>query len=176
VRYGLIYGVIVTLITGVTTMLTQVLTSGWSSTVLPKDQHIRPNEGIIRSAKNSLVAGLISGPVGGIVSGVAIALAFMVIAGLSGWPFLGAGFALVLGIEFALQVFMAYGGFPILEHYMLRWYLWRNGDLPLNPVPFLDHAAERILLRKIGGGYMFSHRLLLDYFASLKRFSHEEGK
>ena len=28
-------------------------------------------------------------------------------------------------------------------------------------------AAERILLRKVGGGYIFVHRLLLDYFVSL---------
>lgn len=31
---------------------------------------------------------------------------------------------------------------------------------------FLDYAAERILLRKVGGGYIFVHRLLLEYFAS----------
>jgi hypothetical protein len=32
---------------------------------------------------------------------------------------------------------------------------------------FLDYAAERILLRKVGGGYIFVHRLLLEYFALL---------
>jgi hypothetical protein len=30
-----------------------------------------------------------------------------------------------------------------------------------------DYAVERILLRKVGGGYLFIHRLILDYFASL---------
>jgi hypothetical protein len=176
VRYGLIYGVIVGLITGVTTILTQVLTSGWSSSTLCKEQQIYPNEGITRSARNSLLAALASGPVGGLISGVAIALAFKVVAGLSGWLFLGEGFALVLGIEFALQIFMAYGGIPIIEHYVLRWYLWRDGEMPLNSVPFLDYAAERILLRKIGGGYMFSHSLLLNYFAGLEAYQQKEGK
>jgi hypothetical protein len=38
----------------------------------------------------------------------------------------------------------------------------------LNYPPFLDYAAERILLRKAGGGYIFVHRLLLEYFASLE--------
>ncbi len=32
---------------------------------------------------------------------------------------------------------------------------------------FIDYAAECILLRKVGGGYIFVHRLLLEYFASL---------
>jgi len=36
-------------------------------------------------------------------------------------------------------------------------------------VTFLDEAAERLLLRKVGGGYIFVHRLLLDYFASLEK-------
>jgi hypothetical protein len=39
---------------------------------------------------------------------------------------------------------------------------------PLNLVRFLDHAISRILLRKVGGGYIFVHRMLLEYFASLE--------
>ncbi len=30
---------------------------------------------------------------------------------------------------------------------------------------FLDYCHERILLRKVGGGYIFVHRLLQEYFA-----------
>jgi transcriptional regulator with XRE-family HTH domain len=166
-RYGLIYGLITGLILGITTILTQILTSGWSSSILPKHQQIRPNEGITRSARNSLLAAIVSGPVTGMISGIAIAFAFKIAAGLAGWQILGAGFALILGIEFTIQIALAYGGIAVIEHYILRLYLWRNGDLPLNAVPFLDYGAQRILLRKIGGGYMFSHRLLLDYFASI---------
>jgi hypothetical protein len=35
-------------------------------------------------------------------------------------------------------------------------------------VSFLDYAAERMFLRKVGGGYIFVHRLLQDYFAALE--------
>jgi len=35
-------------------------------------------------------------------------------------------------------------------------------------------ATERILLRKVGGGYIFIHRLLLDYFASLDNASNSD--
>jgi hypothetical protein len=31
----------------------------------------------------------------------------------------------------------------------------------------LAALAYRLLLRKVGGGYIFVHRLLLEYFASL---------
>jgi hypothetical protein len=48
-----------------------------------------------------------------------------------------------------------------------------NGSAPLNYVRFLDCAAGRIFLRKVGGGYIFVHRLLLEYFASLE--PEEEG-
>jgi hypothetical protein len=37
--------------------------------------------------------------------------------------------------------------------------------MPWGLVRFLDYAAERVLLRKVGGGYIFVHRLLLEYFA-----------
>ena len=38
---------------------------------------------------------------------------------------------------------------------------------PWDYVRFLDHATKRIFLRKVGGGYIFIHRLLQDYFAEL---------
>ena len=36
----------------------------------------------------------------------------------------------------------------------------------LNFVKFLDHCAKLILLKKVGGGYMFIHRMLLEWFAA----------
>jgi hypothetical protein len=50
----------------------------------------------------------------------------------------------------------------------LRVLLWREGAIPWNYPHFLDYAAQHILLRKVGGGYIFLHRLLLDYFANLE--------
>ena len=37
----------------------------------------------------------------------------------------------------------------------------------MNYAMFLDYCAEAQLVRKIGGGYIFRHRYLLDYFAEL---------
>jgi hypothetical protein len=50
---------------------------------------------------------------------------------------------------------------------LLRLVLRHNGSAPWHYVDFLDYAAERIFLRKVGGGYIFIHRLLQDYFATL---------
>jgi hypothetical protein len=44
----------------------------------------------------------------------------------------------------------------------------RNGDIPWNYVGFLDYAADRIFLRKVDGGYIFIHRMLMEYFAALE--------
>jgi hypothetical protein len=60
------------------------------------------------------------------------------------------------------------GGFAYLQHYSLRFLLWRNDYAPWNYIGFLDYAAERVFLRKVGGGYIFTHRLLMEYFASLE--------
>ena len=49
-----------------------------------------------------------------------------------------------------------------------RWaeqLLVRNNFAPWNYADFLDYAAERKLLHKIGGGYRFIHELLRDYLA-----------
>jgi len=41
------------------------------------------------------------------------------------------------------------------------------GSAPLDYVQFLDSAVDRLFLRKVGGGYIFVHRILMEYFASL---------
>ena len=48
-----------------------------------------------------------------------------------------------------------------------KYILYVNGLLPLNIVRFLNFATDAILLRKVGGGYIFIHRLLLEYFSNL---------
>ena len=53
------------------------------------------------------------------------------------------------------------------EHLVLRLLLWKSGSAPLNYAAFLAHAKELLLLRQVGGGYVFVHRLLREYFISL---------
>ena len=76
-------------------------------------------------------------------------------------------FGLVLGLAGGLGLGLTCGGVAVIKHLILHYLLWRKGYLPWNLVRFLDYAAERIFLRKVGGGYIFVHRLLQDHFASL---------
>ena len=71
---------------------------------------------------------------------------------------------MLLGPLFGLK----YGGLAVISHFTLRFILYRNGDIPWNYVRFLDFATDRIFLRKVGGGYIFIHRMLMEYFVSLE--------
>jgi hypothetical protein len=108
-----------------------------------------PNQGIHRSARNGLVVGLVAGLVGGLIGSL--------------WGRLVG--ALYEGLVSVLVFWMMFGGRAWLQHLLLRLLLRQNDFAPWNYVPFLDYAAERILLRKVGGGYIFVHRMLMERFA-----------
>jgi len=81
----------------------------------------------------------------------------------------------ISGVIPALAVGLTCGGAAYVQHIVLRFLLWCARSVPFHYSRFLDYATERILLRKVGGGYIFIHGLLLEYFASLaeKRDSHK---
>ncbi|MEX6775244.1 NACHT domain-containing protein [Limnospira fusiformis] len=56
--------------------------------------------------------------------------------------------------------------FACIQHFALRVTLTLSGKTPWNYAKFLDYATERIFLQKIGGGYIFIHRMLLEHLAS----------
>ena len=64
-----------------------------------------------------------------------------------------------------LVVLPFFGGATVLKHYLLRLLLWREGNMPLRYGRFLEHAAQFGLLRRVGGGYTFMHRLMQEHFA-----------
>jgi energy-coupling factor transporter ATP-binding protein EcfA2 len=68
---------------------------------------------------------------------------------------------LILGLLFG-------GGIAVIQHYSLRFLLWAKGLMPMNLVRLLDYASQRIFLQKVGGGYIFVHRMLLEHFATMK--------
>jgi hypothetical protein len=74
--------------------------------------------------------------------------------------------------RFALIVFGGvvfwFGGLDVFKHYVLRAILVVSG-VPRRLGQFLDYAAVRTFLQKVGGSYMFRHRLLLEQFAELPK-------
>ena len=79
----------------------------------------------------------------------------------------GAIVGLIFGLMCGLICGLNRGGSTVIKHYALRLILWLNGYTPFKFVTFLDHCARLILLKKVGGGYIFIHRMLLEYFAEL---------
>ncbi|HAO11019.1 MAG TPA: signal transduction protein [Planktothrix sp. UBA8407] len=111
---------------------------------------VKPNQGIWTSLKNGLFLLFIFIFVLGIFS---ILVNFSLV-----WS---TAIAVLLGI-------FSSGIFACIQHFALRIFLYRSGKIPWNYARFLDYATERIFLQKVGGGYIFIHRLLLDHFASLE--------
>jgi eukaryotic-like serine/threonine-protein kinase len=92
--------------------------------------------------------------------------------GLAGGLAVGLQDGLVLGLSNGLGIGLVFGlnspaSFVIIKHYSLRFLLYRHDNLPLKLIPFLDAMVDRLLLRRIGGGYIFIHRTLMDHFSSL---------
>jgi Fe-S cluster biosynthesis and repair protein YggX len=108
---------------------------------------ILPNEGMWRSAMYAGIFGTISG------------LFFGLFFGLVGMQFFGLFFGLFLGL---------FTGKDCIQHFTLRLILYRNDFIPWNYARFLDYATDRIFLQKVGGGYIFIHRLLLEHFAQME--------
>ena len=154
--FGLVNGLVVGLVSWLVVGLVFSLVKGLS--VGEIETRDIPNQGIHRSAWNALGGGLGFGLVGGLVGG----LAYRLFSGLVG----GLVFGLFSGLVGGLVVGLNTGGQACLKHLVLRLLLVRSGSIPWDYVKFLDYAAERILLRKVGGGYIFIHRMLLEYFAA----------
>ena len=55
----------------------------------------------------------------------------------------------------------------VIQHYALRFILYSNRLLPKRLVPFLEYCTDHIFLRRVGGGYIFVHRLLMEHFAAM---------
>jgi hypothetical protein len=152
--YGFLLGVLAALTLALAlSLLVLVRDAGW------RDDEVRsvPNQGIWRSARNAL---LISAGVG-LSSGAAIGLVLGVIVGVS----LGIVFGIAFGGGVSLFMWLFFGGETYLKHFLLRAMLSRGGVIPWAFPRVLELAVNRVLLRQLGGGYIFVHRLLLEYFA-----------
>jgi NACHT domain len=132
------------------------------------------NEGIRRSLRSAAVSGLAGGLGSGLVICLLVGLESAQLFGLESALVVGLIVGLSVGLGVGLGVGLLYGGATVIQHYTLCWMLSRNGSLPLRLIRFLDYCVECIFLRKVGGGYIFVHRLLMEHFASLLGRSADE--
>lgn len=168
---GLLSGLLSGLLNGLLSVLLSVLFIGLSFGLIEDEIRVRamPNEGIHRSLRNALGSGLLLslfvGLLLGLLSGVLCwrllsCLYFGLLDSLIFWLFVGLLGGLFVGLE--------KGGNACIQHGVLRLLVWRYDYAPLRYVRFLDSAVERLFLRRVGGGYIFVHRMLMEHFAGLE--------
>ncbi len=111
-----------------------------------------PNQGIWRSLANSLGLFVLIGA----VTGVLLALLQNPVSGVVN--------GIILGLLAAL--FGGQGsGITCIKHFVLRLLLWHQGKIPWNYARSLNWGCRLSLLQRVGGGYSFIHRLVLEYLA-----------
>src|SRR6266545_6718578 len=168
--YGLLVGLILGLGVGRLDQIAIVETFRWSWEAVWSRWRLVLSVGLLGGLLGGLGVGLLVGLFTGLLVGLLVGLFTGPLIGLLVGLLVGLGSGLSFGLFLALRN----GGFAVLQHYTLRWLLYRNGSLPLRLVPFLDYCAERIFLRKVGGGgYIFVHRLLMEHFVGLERGTEE---
>ena len=125
-----------------------------------------PNQGMRLSLRNAAIAALFSS--------VIVSLTTIVV--LQFWLWLPENTlqlslarkgSIVLAFTTWISFFAAlsFGGLDLLKHLLIRLILKATGQVPSNLIGFLDHATRLSFLQRVGGSYMFGHRLLLEHFA-----------
>jgi hypothetical protein len=128
-------------------------------------------EAYIKAVKDSLIYGLIIGLISGLVIGLS-GLVFWLIGSLV------SGLIDIIQTESSdfIQIKSPYQRFnasmkvlyfSILQHWHLRYLLYKKGALPLDLVHFLNEMKDRNILESDGATWRFRHRMIQDYFAEL---------
>ena len=112
----------------------------------------RPNQGVWLSLRNACIAAVV------------LALPMTFLTALIRDPI----YALNIGILSALIAASLFGAGVFVKHFFLRALLRMQRSLPWRYSRFLNYAAQLVFLRAVGGGYIFMHRLLQQYFAALE--------
>ena len=130
------------------------------------EQKMVPNQGIRDSAKNYMVVVVICGLIFGLNVVLILSLGIELMDSslsleLMDSLIFGSSFGLSLGLIFGLK----WGGTACIKHFTLRLILYHADRIPWNYARFLDFASDRLLLKKVGGGYLFYHRMLMEHLA-----------
>jgi hypothetical protein len=123
-----------------------------------------PNQGMRLSLRNAGLAAAILAPVVGLATWPALVFTF----DLSDPSKILTG-VVTLGVIASLVGFAWFGGRELIMHASVRLVLAWTRQTPRDLAAFLDHCALDLdFLRKVGGGWVFLHRYLLEYFAALE--------
>jgi hypothetical protein len=130
-----------------------------AASALVSTRTAQPNQGIRLALRRTLIAGPV---VGGI-----LALIYGAMYGTIDGPRAGLLVGLNVGVVGLVLAGLLAGAATVTRHALVRCGLAVQGNAPWRYARFLDDAAGLSLLQKLGGGYLFMHRLLLEHFAAL---------
>lgn len=85
------------------------------------------------------------------------------VKGVSGGVIWGIMFGFIFGLMLGSSLPTLY----LTMYYATLILIVYRGYLPFQLVPFLNHCVDLIFLRRVGGGYIFVHRLLMEHFAEM---------
>ena len=153
--------------------LNLILSSGLISEQIEESTY--PGQRLKQTMANTvlfmLVFGVVSGLLFGVVLGVIYELNLRYSLGLSYQLSYGPIQSLILGSIIGLLGALFSGsmrvGRALLQHFYLRLLLEHYHVLPERIIFFLDYAVDLIFLRRVGGSYIFVHRLLMEHFAEM---------
>jgi hypothetical protein len=147
------FGLIVWLVVSFLCILLSVLVDALLGRLVNEqiEETTRPNQRLELTIRNGLFVFVSSTLIGGLIGELLDRSIDFLLAGLFfGW-FFG----------------LYYGGIAFIQHQAMRFVLTRAKLLPRRLIPFLDYCTELIFLRRVGGGYIFVHRLLMEHFAAM---------
>lgn len=130
----------------------------------------KPNQKIINSGQNALLAWLIyalySGVWLGLLIGVGVGLAYGWAIGLVSGAITGIVIGGLIGFFAGM---LRYGGLAYLQHYLVRSLLTLSTPAPLRLLTWLQLAQQHELLIESEGGYRFQHELIQQQIAQLRQ-------
>lgn len=121
----------------------------------------KPNQGIYNSFKNGLMIGSFAGLIFAVFSFIPLAMYLNVRNGLFS--------SLSFGVSGLGAGGLYMGGLVFIRHYMTRVILWYLDEIPWMFEGFLNYATDKIFFFRVGGGYIFIHKLLLEHFSKLSK-------
>jgi NACHT domain len=141
-----------------------------------------PNQGIWRSAKNTLIFALTGFIIGSCVTGIFSGVVNLFSDIINPLIHIPSMFRILYYPPVMLKTGLMIGaisgltaGVACLQHFVLRVMLWYNGSIPWNYARFLKHVAQRQLMQQMGGRYRFPHSLLRNYLAQSYSYSYSSA-
>ena len=142
----------ISLIAGNSVLLFGTTLSGLKRQAIAKKSS--PNQGIHHTMRHTIMVTLLT--IG--VIAFTLSMAF--------------GTNMVIHSVWGLIVGLQFGGLTLIQHLTLRWILHKNQKLPWQLITFLEKAVMYTFLQKVGGGYVFMHRTLLEHLADRNEHEH----